>query len=781
VNTSEGVFVFEGSGSPIVNISVGDQVRVSGTVTEFSGLTELSNISTILLCSTGNTLPTPATVTLPFASATAAEKYEGMQVSFSQTLTVSETFNLGQYGELLLSSGGRLMNPTNVAEPGAAANAVAAANDLNQITLDDGRGSTYLDPVPYMYGTPPSDITRRVGDTVDDVVGVMHYIAGLYMVEPTAAPSFTATNSRPTSPEDVGGRLTVASFNVLNYFNGNGAGGGFPTSRGANTLAEFNRQRAKTIAALLAIDADVVGLMEMENDDDSSVDANTSAVEDLVNGLNAVAGAGTYAYVETGVVGGDEIRVAIIYKPGSVTPVGDPEYTLAGPFTGFSRPPIAQTFEENSTGEVFTVVVNHFKSKGSACGGDPDIGDEQGNCNQTRIDSAEELLLWLDDDPTLSGDPDYLIIGDFNAYLKEDPIDTLETGGAVIGPLTNLLEDWIGDDSYSYVFFGESGALDNGFATASMATQVTGVTEYHINTDEPVILDYNVESETATQQGYNVGTQYRASDHDPLIVGLDLASPEVTITPSSYDFGSVVVGSSSAAHTFTVENTGGGILILGTLSTTDDFTISNNTCDDAELEGGETCTVDVTFEPQTSGAHTGELTVPSNAASSEDSADLSGEGLTDPGVVPNGNLEDDVNNDKVPDGWKSQRLKPADGVTCANSHSGNCSVLLTGDGTTKQIYVQINQAGAQGDSFNFSMWAKGTGLTGNKATIRIILYYTDNSLGQFIVTLPIGTYDWTQFTKSFTASKAYTRMAIYITQPASAGSLWVDEISLNIN
>ena len=78
------------------------------------------------------------------------------------------------------------------------------------------------------------------------------------------------------------------------------------------------------------------------------------------------------------------------------------------------------------------MAVNHLKSKGSPCDdvGDPDPGDGAGNCNLTRTGAAEALVDWLAGDPTGSGDPDFLIIGDLNSYDKEDPIDVADVGAA---------------------------------------------------------------------------------------------------------------------------------------------------------------------------------------------------------------------------------------------------------------------------------------------------------------------------------------------------------------
>ena len=200
----------------------------------------------------------------------------------------------------------------------------------------------------------------------------------------------------------MGGDFKAAAFNVLNYFNGDGEGGGFPTPRGASTAFEFDRQRDKIIEAISELDAEVVGLMELEND---VTDGQYGAIEDLVDGLNAAAGATVYDFIDTGVVGGDAIRVGILYQPDSVTPVGEHaiiDSTVDPRFVDtLNRPSIAQTFEVNASGAVFTAVVNHLKSKGSACNpvSDPEEGDGQGNWNITRTDAAKALVDWLASDP----------------------------------------------------------------------------------------------------------------------------------------------------------------------------------------------------------------------------------------------------------------------------------------------------------------------------------------------------------------------------------------------
>ncbi|PAU51093.1 ExeM/NucH family extracellular endonuclease [Pseudomonas indica] len=519
--TSEGLFVYDGGTG--VDVRVGDRVRVRGQVREFNGLTELTGALQVSIVARDVPPPSAATIHLPLASADALERYEGMRVRLDQRLTVSEVYNLGRYGEVLLSSGGRLWTPTNVVLPGAPARALQAQNDLNRILLDDGRSGQNPDPIRYPSPELSAYDSLRVGDEVSGVDGVLDYTAGSYRVQPVRQPEFIAANPRSAQPERLDGRLRIASFNVLNYFNGDGQGGGFPTSRGASNAEEFQRQRDKTIAAILGAQAHIVGLMEIENDGYGE----RSAIADLVIGLNAASPRGQrYAFIEPGRerLGSDEIAVGLIYREDRVRPhkaaavldsTVDPRFD-----DGKNRPALAQTFRERHSGERLTVVVNHLKSKGSSCDdvGDPDTGDGQGNCNLTRVRAAQALVDWLASDPTRSKDPDVLIVGDLNSYAKEDPITLIRSAG-----YTDLIARFAKGKGYSYVFSGQSGYLDHALASPSLARQVRGAAEWHINADEPRVLDYNLEFKSARQQALLYSAEpYRTSDHDPVVVGVDL-------------------------------------------------------------------------------------------------------------------------------------------------------------------------------------------------------------------------------------------------------------------
>ncbi|MFC6801295.1 ExeM/NucH family extracellular endonuclease [Deinococcus caeni] len=298
------------------------------------------------------------------------------------------------------------------------------------------------------------------------------------------------------------------------------------SSRGANNCEEFLRQQDKIVAAISGLNADVLNLMEIQNDFDKG---SNSSVALLVQKLNATLGAGTYAYVNPGAkVGTDAISLAMIYKPAAVTPVGnfalldnrfDPKYTDT-----CNRPSWAQTFQSNSNGGRFTAVALHLKSKGSSCSGlaDADAGDGQGNGYKARENAATALVNWLATDPTGTGESDILLMGDYNAYAMEKPLSILATAG-----YTNLFSN----SSYSYQFDGQWGSLDHATSSASLATQVTGQTKWHINADEPTVLDYNTEFKSAGQlTSLYAANAFRSSDHDPLLIGLNLTT-QTPLTP----------------------------------------------------------------------------------------------------------------------------------------------------------------------------------------------------------------------------------------------------------
>ncbi|OFA05972.1 ExeM/NucH family extracellular endonuclease [Duganella phyllosphaerae] len=539
--TSDGLFIFT-TAANTATVQVGDRIRITGTVADYvptgssQPYTELTTITGIVGLAKGIAIA-PTNIELPFADFT---QVEGMLVRFNNNLTVSQLQYLADRGEVTLSSG-RLETPTNRYRPGTPeAQALAAANARNQIILDDGVFTTPT-VIPYL----GVDGSLRAGDTVSGLTGVVDFGAkggggAAFKLQPTVPPVFSQDNPRPAVPALASGNVKVASANVLNYFTtftnggnhlgqtgqGCSVGGGTPSRsncRGADNLVEFQRQSAKIVGELKALNADVVGLMEIQNDGDYSV-------SQLVDALNAAIAPGTrtYAVVPKPVTTGtDAIRVAMIYKPAAVTLQGT---ALTDSDAINNRPPMAQTFVAPN-GAKFTVVVNHLKSKGScpsAASVDGDKNDGQSCWNATRVQQAQRLVgTFVPQVVAAAGDPKVLLIGDFNAYGHEDPIQAIVNQGFV-----NQLERFVrgaGAMPYSYVFNGEAGYLDHALASAALSAQVADAAEWHNNADEPVAVDYNTDGKP---QDKYTDAPYRASDHDPVVLTLNLAGLPADVTAS---------------------------------------------------------------------------------------------------------------------------------------------------------------------------------------------------------------------------------------------------------
>jgi predicted extracellular nuclease len=533
---SRAIFVFTGNGPAAV--AAGQCVRLSGRVVEFNvgaagnretlaqPVTELHDVAGIHVMREGCDVA-PVVLALPLARGDGLERFEGMLVTLRGPLTVQQNYFLGRFGQLSLAVGGRVQAPTNVVRPGAAARALERANARRGIVLDDGSASQFPAPAPYL----AEDGTVRAGDTVDEVTGVIDYgLAsaradghGSWKIHPVRPVAFVRANPRRAAPADVGGDLRVAAANLDNFFStlNDGRNACAPRQvaadcRGARGAPEFERQRAKLVEMLLALDADVLALMEIENN-------GATALRSLVDALNLRAGAPAWALVDEPAQGsgGDAIRVAMIYRPARVTPIG--------PARGdrdaiHERPPLAQSFETRDGAVRFNVIASHFKSRrcDGAVGGDRDHGDLQGCFNRRRVAQARALARFAHAFARASGTADTLLMGDFNAYAREDPPERLEAAG--FADQVARFEP----DGYSYVFDGAAGRLDGVFANASMAARVSGVTAWHVDADEPELLDYAfaLRGPASSRAGADAPAwtpaPWRASDHDPVLVGLRL-------------------------------------------------------------------------------------------------------------------------------------------------------------------------------------------------------------------------------------------------------------------
>jgi len=533
--TSEGVFIFDGD-NPATDVSVGDRVEITGSVNEYFGETQI-NPSSVRVIGTGMIRATD--VNLPANSVTTnsdgdniadLERYEGMLVRFPQKLSVSNLYFLERYGEVGLSQGGRLFQFTNGNAPdvaGYAAHKEVVAS--RSIMLDDGMRSTNPATSRHLNAGTAADYSIRTGDSITGATGNLRYSRGSggggdegWRLVPTENAVFTDDNPRPGAPL-VAGTIHVASFNVLNFFSNVDAGQpicgplGNQNCRGADSAEELSRQLEKTVTAVALMDADIIGLIELENNATASIAMIVDALNSRIGG-----GATTYSFVDTGTINTDAIKTGFVFNSSTIRTTGsfaildtsiDPRFIDTR-----NRPALAQSFEVIANGAVVTVVVNHLKSKGSSCdsSGDPNVDDGQGNCNVTRTNAAAAIADWINTDPTASGDADFLVIGDLNAYLMEDPLTALKNAG-----LTSLLDG--NADAYSFQFDAMAGALDHALASPSLTGQIVETIEWHINSDEPHLLDYNLENGRDANL-FDANSPYRASDHDPVIIGLDLTN-----------------------------------------------------------------------------------------------------------------------------------------------------------------------------------------------------------------------------------------------------------------
>ncbi|MBS7458097.1 ExeM/NucH family extracellular endonuclease [Coralloluteibacterium stylophorae] len=507
--TAEGLWVRWSDTGPA--LPHGSRVRVHGELRRAAdGVAELAATHVDLL-GTGSP-PAPVVLTAPPADWAALA---GMRVRVDAPLTVGGTYGLARDGGIVAAFGGRLPVPTEVAAPGAAAARVAADNARRRVLLDDDRGEAT--PNPALLPLPAVGAPLRTGSVLRGIEAVYDPRAGgrLRLLQ---APAAVEQAPRPGVPA-VAGPLRIAALNVLNLFNGDGHGGGFPTPRGAADAEAYARQQAKLVAVLAAMDADLVALMEIENDGsgaDTALARFAAAVAAATGhdwrALDAGAGPGT-----------DAIRVAQIYRADRVRPQGAPATLGGGPFADRSRMPLAQAWraldaDGRAQGEAFVLAVNHFKSKGCgrAAGAEADQGDGQGCWNPTRVDSARRVDAWLRSDPTGSGGARTLLVGDLNAYAQEDPLRVLREAG---------WRDAFADDAgaaefdYSFVYDGQAGRLDHALASPALAPRLRGAAHWHVNADEAGAFAY--EGCAAT----SCAGPWAASDHDPLLIGLDPAGP----------------------------------------------------------------------------------------------------------------------------------------------------------------------------------------------------------------------------------------------------------------
>ncbi len=578
-DTSDGLFVY--SSATAGSVAIGDYVKVTGAVSEFKGLTELTvnsgNVSKP--DATGLTPPVPAKVSWPTTDA-GREALESMLIEPQGDFTVTDTYDTNYYASIGLAAGNKpLLIPTEVGRPGSAAySQTITDNAARAVTLDDGATTNFNStsnksiPLPYLSLDKPVRVGAAVTFTHPVIVD---YRNSLWNFQPTqqltvanadTVQPATFANTRTAAPADVHGRLKIASFNVLNYFTTTGADAvaagatcsfyddragnhitvntcDNPGVRGAADAVNLDRQQAKIVAAINALDADVVSLEEIENATIAGKPRD-AAVAALVDALNAAAGSTRWAYAPSPATipaGEDVIRTAFIYNPNAVSLVGD-SVISADPAFDNARPSLAQGFAPvGEPGHGFVAIVNHFKSKGCPTpalpADDPnaDHSDGQGCWNASRVEQATALVALADQQKAALGTDTVFLTGDFNSYTQEDPMQVLYAAGFV--------DQGSKTGKYTYSFDSQSGSLDHVLASAAAEKIVSGADIWNINSGESIALEYS-------RFNYNVtnfydASPFRSSDHDPEIVGFSPSTTALTLNTDSVRYGQAVTATAT--------------------------------------------------------------------------------------------------------------------------------------------------------------------------------------------------------------------------------------------
>jgi 5'-nucleotidase len=589
---SDAVFVFGANSAQ--QVSIGESVTVTGQVTEFQGETEIE-FPTVSELDTA--LPAVVPDQIPWsdlATDAAKEAHEGELFAPQGDFTVSDNFDANFFGSFTLAAGDiPLRQPTDAGAAGSAqAQAVAADNAARMVTLDDGASTNYNSsankntPLPWLTPTNPV----RVGSEVTfHAPVILDFRFALWNFQPTrqvtddgsAVATFSDTRTGNEQPAQVGGQIRIATFNVQNYFPLTGADyvakglgtctyftdrqgnriavntctgtDGSPGPRGAADDANFARQQAKIVTGINRLGASIVSLEEIENSVKFGEPRDT-ALAGLVDALNQAAGANVWAYVPSpsadrlpSLDSQDVIRTAFIYQSANVTPVG-PATVLtgdsgAGQSFSIAREPLAQGFKKPGAldRDAFLVVANHWKSKGTGTplfpGDTEDTSSpavDQGSYNETRVHEAADVNTFASQTAASLGTNRIFLVGDFNSYTDEDPMQVLYGDGYTdLGSTLDPAEQ-------TYSFNSLEGSLDHVLANAAATAMVTGADVWQINAQEAVAYTY-------TRYNYNAtllfdGTEpFAASDHDPVVVGLNLPSAPAWNASTIYHAGDLVM------------------------------------------------------------------------------------------------------------------------------------------------------------------------------------------------------------------------------------------------
>ena len=283
------------------------------------------------------------------------------------------------------------------------------------------------------------------------------------------------------------------------------------TGPGPKSKSAHEDQRAKVRKALAKINADLFGFVEIEQ--------GQAALEELKNDLNSSLSGRNYKYINDGTSSqGTYTKAGFIYDANRLEP-GPGLQSFKSGTIGEERHRMIW-FRDLVTGERFIFAVNHFKAKSGTPTeeADKDHGDGQKQYNAMRVGEAKAAVSKYKEYSKAISEKDLLLMGDLNAYAKEDPIQVLTSSG-----LIDLHRAYHADTSYSYQFGGLAGYLDHAICSGTMYHQVRGAVGFHINSDEDDRYTFD--------GSWDDGSMFRCSDHDPVLVGLKLDSVHIDYNP----------------------------------------------------------------------------------------------------------------------------------------------------------------------------------------------------------------------------------------------------------
>ena len=539
LNTSEGIFVFTSSAPPAI-AAVSNLVQVTGTVQEFvppqdplsPPTTEFAVSPTVILVSTGNSLPAPITLTpadtgtggVNVGSIENLERYEGMRVRVGSLTVVAPTEgNLNESTATSSSNGVFYGVITGVArpfrEPGIQANDPAPV----------GSGVT-IPPVPRFDFNPEklrvdSDaligavaLNVTSGAVVSNLVGPLDYAFRTYTIladPPAISPIPVASGNISAIPVPVAGgdEFTIASFNMERFFDTVNDPG---VDDVALTATAFNNRLNKASLAIRNVmrAPDVIGIVEMENLTTLQAVANKVNSDAVAAGQpdpmyqpyleegNDIGGIDVGFLVKKSIVFGSTPRVTVnaVVQEGKTATYIDPNTGL--PALLNDRPSLRlMAVINHPDGRSFplTVIVNHLRS----LSGVDDPAD--GNRVRTKRRAQAEFLANLIQTRQM-GDPTERIvsIGDYNAFQFNDgygdsigtikgtpapPNEVVLASSDLVNPdLTELIEMVSDDQRYSFSFDGNAQALDHELITGNLLTAFSHLEYARNNSDFPEVF-----------------------------------------------------------------------------------------------------------------------------------------------------------------------------------------------------------------------------------------------------------------------------------------------------